>query len=189
MPASLDALYPIAERWGGYFTTAHAHELGVSDQQLHYLTKSGSLERVARGIYRLRRFPPRPFEDVIVACLWAGEGSVASHETALAVYGITDAMPPVIHVTVPRPFRGRREGVVVHSALLREDERTTREGVPVTTPARTIRDVWSRYGPDQATRAAREALARGIVTRRRLVRELASGSEPHPVLGRLESAL
>ncbi|MGH2658056.1 MAG: type IV toxin-antitoxin system AbiEi family antitoxin domain-containing protein, partial [Actinomycetota bacterium] len=146
MRTSQAALYPIAERQGGYFTTSQAHGAGISDQQLHYLAKSGSIERVAHGIYRLQRFPAQQFEDVIVACLWAGEGAVASHETALAIYGLTEAMPPVIHVTVPRSFRGKRKGVVVQTAPLREDERTTREGVPVTTPARTIRDIAVRYG-------------------------------------------
>ena len=65
---------------------------------------------MAHGIYRLQRFPAQPFEDVIVACLWAGDGAAASHDTALAVYGLTDAMPAVTHITVPRPFRGPAKG-------------------------------------------------------------------------------
>lgn len=188
MSTSLATIYPVAERQGGYFTTSQAHEVGVSDQQLHYLAKSGSIERAAHGIYRLQRFPAQRFEDVIVASLWAGEGAVASHETALAVYGLTEAMPPVIHMTVPRRFRGKRKGVVVHTASLREDERTTREGVPVTTPARTIRDIAVRYGPSEAAAAGRQAIARGIITRRRLTRELAGDAEARSVLPRLGSA-
>jgi hypothetical protein len=120
--------------------------VGVSRQQLSYLARTGSLGRVAQGIYRLRRFPAQRFEDVIVACLWAGEGTVASHETALAVYELTDAMPTTIHVSVPRPFRGRRPGVTVHTAPLGDGERTERAGVPMTTVARTIADVLVRFG-------------------------------------------
>lgn len=131
MSPSLEVLYPIAERQGGYLTASQARNLGVSHQQLYYLSRSGSIERVAHGIYRLKRFPSQPFEDVIVATLWAGEGAVASHETALAVYGLTDAMPPVIHVTVQGRFRGRKRGVVVHSAPIGRGERSTRSGVPV----------------------------------------------------------
>ncbi|MGH8544269.1 MAG: type IV toxin-antitoxin system AbiEi family antitoxin domain-containing protein, partial [Gammaproteobacteria bacterium] len=183
---SLATIYSIAERQGGYFTTSQAHVAGVSDQQLHYLVKSGSIERAAHGIYRLQRFPAQRFEDVIVASLWAGEGAVASHETALAVYGLTEAMPRVIHVTVPRRFRGKRKGVVVHTAHLREDERTIREGVPVTSPARTIRDIAVRYGPSEAAEAGREAIARGIITRRRLTRELANDAEARSVLDLLD---
>lgn len=130
MSMSLHDIYPIAERQGGYFTAAQAVARGVSHQQLYYLSRSGSIERVAHGIYRLKRFPSQQFEDVIVATLWAGEGAVASHETALAVYGLTDAMPPVIHVTVQGRFRGKKKGVVVHSAPLQKGERSIRGGVP-----------------------------------------------------------
>ena len=107
MATSMELLYPIAERRGGYFTTAQAAEVGVSRQQLYYLARTGSLDRVAQGIYRLHRFPTQRFEDVIVACLWVGEDAAASHDTALAIYELTDAMPPRHphhHApTVPRP--------------------------------------------------------------------------------------
>jgi predicted transcriptional regulator of viral defense system len=185
MTRSLAALYAIAEPQAGYFTTSQAHVVEVSDQQLHYLAKTGSLERVAHGIYRLKRFPAQPFEDVIVACLWAGDGTAASHDTALAVYGLTDAMPPTIHVTVPRPFRGRRKGVTVHVATLPDDERTTRNGVPVTSPVRTIRDIAARHGPEEAARVANEAVTQGLVTRTRLTRDMRTDEATHHVLERL----
>ena len=167
MTTSIDVLYPLAERRAGYVTTAQAAEVGVSRQQLSYLARTGSLQRVAQGIYRLHRFPAQRFEDVIVACLWAGEDAVASHDTALAVYELTDAMPSVIHVSIPRRFRGQRPGVVVHTAPLGDGERTERGGVPVTTVERTITDVLARSGEELARSAAEQALERGSVTRRR----------------------
>ena len=106
---------------------------GPSHQQLSYLARTGSLQRVAQGLYRLHRFPAQRFEDVIVACLWAGDDAVASHDTVLTVYDLTDAMPAVIHVSTPRPFRGKRRDIVVHTAPLGDGERTERAGVPVTT--------------------------------------------------------
>ena len=168
MSTSMDVLYPLAERRAGYVTTAQAAEVGVSRQQLSYLAGTGSLERVAQGIYRLRRFPAQRFEDVIVACLWAGDDAVASHDTALAIYELTDAMPAVIHISAPRLFRGQRPGIVVHTAPLSDVERTERGGVPVTTVERTITDVLTRSGEDLARSAAEQALERGLVTRRRL---------------------
>ena len=116
---------------------------------------------------------------------WAGDGAAASHDTALAIYGLADAMPAVIHITVPRPFRGRRQGVTVHTAPLGDDERATRNGVPVTRPGRTIRDLAVRYGPEQAARVASEAIAQGLVTRTRLVRDLSADDATYPVLERL----
>ena len=168
MTTSIDVLYPLAERHAGYVTTAQAAEVGVSRQQLSYLARTGSLQRVAQGIYRLHRFPAQRFEDVIVARLWAGDDAVASHDTALAVYDLADAMPAVIHVSTPRPFRGQRRGIAVHTAPLGDGERTERAGVPVTTVERTIADVLARSGEELARSAAEQALERGLVTRRRL---------------------
>jgi predicted transcriptional regulator of viral defense system len=168
MTTSIDVLYPLAERRAGYVTTAQAAEVGVSRQQLSYLARTGALQRVAQGIYRLYRFPAQRFEDVIVACLWVGDDAVASHDTALAVYDLTDAMPAVIHVSTPRLFRGQRRGIVVHTAPLGDGERAERVGVPVTTVERTITDVLARSGEELASSGAEQALAQGLVTRRRL---------------------
>jgi predicted transcriptional regulator of viral defense system len=141
---------------------------------LYYLAHSGSLEHVSHGVYRLRRFLSQRFEDVIVACLWAGEDAVASHDTTLAVYELTDAMPAHTHITLPRPFRGRRQGVIVHYAALPETVRTVRHAVPVTTVSRTIRDIATDKGPEAATLVATEALERGLLTRRQLESALRS---------------
>jgi predicted transcriptional regulator of viral defense system len=182
MSTSLDAIYPFAESQGGHFTASQAHDVRVSDQQLHYLYKSGSIQRMAHGIYRLQRFPSHPFEDVIVATLWAGDEAAASHDTALVIYRLTDAMPPVIHLTLPRAFRGKRKGVVVHTAPLRDDEKTRRESVPVTSPARTIRDIAARYGAEEAVEAAVRAVETGVITRARLSKELEADADMLPLL-------
>jgi predicted transcriptional regulator of viral defense system len=162
MDTVLDRLYRLAEPQAGYFTTSQAREVGVSRQELYYLRQSGDLLQAAHGIQRLERFPISSHEDIVVACLWAGSGAVASHETALVVYGIGGAMPATIHVTGPRSFRGRRKGVTVHRAELDADERTSRDGVPVTAPLRTIADV-TAGDPSGARVALSEALERGII--------------------------
>jgi predicted transcriptional regulator of viral defense system len=76
----------LGRRAGSTLDTAQAAEAGVSPQQLSHLARTGSLERVAKGIYPLRRFPAQRIEDVIVACLWAGDDAVASHDTGPRLY-------------------------------------------------------------------------------------------------------
>jgi len=167
----LDRLYQLAEPQVGYFTTTQAAEAGVSRQELHYLRRRGDVIRVAHGIQRLTNFPASRHEDIVVASLWVGADAVASHETALVVYGIGEAMPATIHVTVPHPFRGRRKGVTVYIAPLEADETLRRDGVPVTTPSRTIADVADR-DPSAARVALEDALEGGIM-RRTQVRDAA----------------
>ena len=186
MPTSIEVLYPIAERQAAHFTTAQARDAGLSDQQLHYLSKSGSIQRVAHGIYRLQRFPHQPFEDVMIALLWAGKGSVASHDTALVIYGLTDAMPPLIHLTTARRFRGERRGVLVHQAPIPDQDRAQRHGIPVTGLVRTLGDVAERYGAPEAVTAAQEALERGLTTRSSMMRALSDDPKTAPVARLLE---
>lgn len=176
MHTVMDRLYRVAESQAGYFTTAQAGGVGVSRQELYYLRRQGDVVGVEYGIQRLARFPAGPHEDMVVVCLWAGEEAVVSHESALVVYGIGEAMPGTIHVSVPKAFRGRRAGVTVHREVVALDERMTRDGVRVTSPLRTIADV-SEENPAGAHLALDDALDRGLVRRGQL--ERAAQRYPH----------
>lgn len=168
VPDTMRDLYRLAEGQAGYFTAAQAVAVGVSRRALSGRASRGDVERIRYGIYRLRDFPVHRFEDVAAACLWAGPDTAASHETALAIHGVSDAMPASIHVTVPRPFRGRQRGVIVHHAPLPDAEREMRDGVPVTTIARTLADVVTSSDPALVRQSVEHAIARNVLSRRRL---------------------
>ncbi|GAA2760774.1 type IV toxin-antitoxin system AbiEi family antitoxin domain-containing protein [Actinopolymorpha rutila] len=174
-------LYELAEPQAGYFTARQAVEAGVSHRTLFGRAKRGDIEPVRHGIYRLRDFPSHPFEDVAATCLWAGHGSAASHETALAVHGLSDAMPATIHITVPRLFRGKQAGVRIHCAALADDERQVRESVPVTTIARTLKDVAASSDPDLVRQAVAQSVVRGALSRRELRRIVREAPELAPL--------
>lgn len=168
MSETMGALYDLAERQAGHFTAAQARSAGVSWRALSGRVKRGDLDRVRHGIYRLRRFPHHPYEDVVAACLWAGPDCAASHDTALVVHGLSDAMPASIHVTVPEAFRGRQAGVVVHHAPLNSSDREIRDSVPVTTLGRTLVDISASSDPTIVRQAVDEALSRGRLSRRQV---------------------
>lgn len=182
MRSGLEALYRVAEGQAGYFTTSQAESAGVSRRMLSHYASNGTLTRATHGIYRLTLFPPQRFEDLILAAMWAGPASAISHESALVVYELGDAMPPIIHVTDPNGFRGRRAGVIVHHAPIGRTERTVRDGVPVTTIERTLADVAETSDPSLTQHAAREALERGLTTRKRLGAQLQSREQARHVL-------
>lgn len=163
MPSSRETLYRVAEPCAGWFRAADATGAGVSRQQLARYVTSGVLQRSAHGVYRLRHFPVQRFEDVIEACLWAGPAAVASHDTALAVYGLGDAMPASIHITVPRRLRKERRGVIVHVASFADSEIETRDYVAITTVERTINDVARDSAPDAIEALIDEAEHDGLM--------------------------
>ena len=168
MPSSRSALFGIAEPRNGWFRAAEAIEAGVARQQLARFAASGVLQRSAHGVYRLCDFPATPFEDVIEACLRAGPDAAASHGTALAVHGLGDAMPAVVHLTVPRRIRKHPAGVVLHQAEVPRRDVTVRAGVPVTTVERTIRDLASDgESADTIVSLLAEAERIGVVSHRR----------------------
>ncbi|WP_170321485.1 type IV toxin-antitoxin system AbiEi family antitoxin domain-containing protein [Acrocarpospora pleiomorpha] len=164
----MDTLFEIAIEHGGLFTTKEARDAGVPYTMLSYHTEHGDLERLMQGVYRLTRFPAGRFEDVIAVTLWAGFDCAASHETALAIYGLADALPGQINITTPSRFRGVRDGVIVHYAPLSASEVWQWENVQVTRPERTLADVARRSDPNLVKQAAKEALDSGLTTRRRL---------------------
>lgn len=155
---SWDDLYRLAAGQSGWFTGQQAHGCGFSDQLLAKHTKGGLLERRHRGIYRLARFPPADQEDLVVAWLWSRQEGVVSHETALQLHHLSDALPARIHLTLPTHASGEARKVPhdlsLHFADIPEADRTWMGPVPVTRPARTVRDVARDHGDAQLIEAA-----------------------------------
>lgn len=162
---SEDRLYDVAEAQSGYFTTAQARGAGYSTPLLRHHVRAGRFAHVRRGIYRLSRFPASPNEDLVVAWLAAGPRAAVSHESALALYGLSDALPGAVHVTVPRTASRRRSGFKLHTGELADEDVTRRDGMRVTTVARTIVDLTARGLSDELLdQAVRQALGRGLVS-------------------------
>jgi len=165
-----DRLYETAAAQEGYFTTAQAAAVGYSPQLLAKYIRNERVIRIRRGIYRLVHFPAREHEDLVVVWLWTQQAGVFSHETALALYGLSDVLPAKVHVTLPASWSRRRlripQGVVLHFADVNAAERSWVGAVPVTSPGRTLRDCErARVSPETIEKASRDAVARGLVDR------------------------
>jgi predicted transcriptional regulator of viral defense system len=110
------------------------------------------------------------------------EKAVVSHESALELLDLSDSIADATHLLVPRRHRGLRRpaGVELHTRPDGEDVPVVwREGMPVTAPARTIIDTLARLQPEQTEMAVRQALGRGLVTRRQLQAEARRRRKDH----------
>jgi predicted transcriptional regulator of viral defense system len=170
-----DGLYRGAEAQAGYFTAQQAVKAGMDRSTLrHHARPGGRYERVRRGLYRLRHFPSSPYEHVMAAWLPLRDaGAVVSHESALELHELSDAIPDAVHLSLPRSERGqrRRAGVRMHTLNRPPEKSEIREiaGMPVTSPERTILDsLETGAQPEQIEMAVRQALGRGLTTPRRL---------------------
>lgn len=153
--------------------TRQAAEVGYSSQLLLKHIRAGRVERTRRGIYRLVHFPAGEHEELVIAWLWSDRAGVISHQTALALHGLSDVLPAHVHLTLPQVWRSRRfripDGVVLHHADVPSPDRAWFGAVPSTNPCRTLNDcAHEELPPDLLRQAAQQAVRRGLVIRAEL---------------------
>lgn len=163
-------LFTTAQAQAGYFTTQQAAAAGYSSQLLHKYLENGKMVRVRRGIYRLVHFPASDHEDLFILWLWTEQAGVFSHQTALALHDLSDALPSKVHLTVPVGWRHRRlrvpSGLVLHYADLADADRGAFSAVTTTTPRRTLWDcIEASASPDLVRQAVFQARRRGLISR------------------------
>jgi len=164
---NLASLLDLASEHDGLVTTHLAAEAGITRRALAGMVERGRLERISRGVYRVAHLNPGPLSSYREAILWAkshsGPPAALSHETALAIFGLTDANPSKIHLTTPQEARLRRarpQRIVIHQARLEKKDVVEHEGLPVTSVTRTVLDLARagnvRFARDAIVHARRE---------------------------------
>ncbi len=94
----------------------------------------------------------------MAATLACGRTAVLSHGSAAALWGFGNERHGPIEVSVPSVSPRRRPGIRVHRRpALRPDDLTIHEGVPVTSPVRTLIDEARTLTPRRLERAVNEA--------------------------------
>ncbi len=168
------ALFQIAAAQGGYFTAFQARQAGFSEKNHPYHVQAGNWIREWRGIYRLARFPLQDDAQYSLWGVWSMNRhgvllGAYSHETALALFELSDLQPEKIHLTLPRG--NRRHGeipsvLLLHHADIPSAECEERNGYRVTKPFRTIADMVRamKQSPEFIGQAVTQALDRGVLT-------------------------
>lgn len=159
-------LYELAATQQGYFTASQAAEAGVTAQALRHHVAVGNLKRVQRAIYRVAQFPSSDHEDLVVVWLWTNMTGIFSHETALLMHNLSDALPSKIHVTLPHSWKNRRLKlppiVITYYDDITEDDWEWVANVPVTKPLRTLDDCMnSSVSPELVSQAAEQLIRSG----------------------------
>jgi very-short-patch-repair endonuclease len=134
----------LAARQHGVVATRQLVALGITQQAVSLRARAGRLHRLHRGVYAVGHTVLTVRGHWMAAVLAAGDGAALSRASAAAHWDLRTGVPATIDVSVPRAGgRERRRGLRVHrAATLRDDEVTSeRDGIPATTPARTILDM------------------------------------------------
>ncbi|MFI8977155.1 type IV toxin-antitoxin system AbiEi family antitoxin domain-containing protein [Nocardia asteroides] len=169
-------LAELAESQWGLLTTAQASAIDVDPKQLQRLVDYGVLTRLRYGVYRLAGVPDSPTEPLRAEWLaldpsrTVGERisdelpfGVVSHRSAADLHGLGDLDADYLEFTVPTRRGTRNPDVRFHRALLTPDEWSLVDGLPVTTPARTIGDLAAaRTDGGHLASVVRDALLHGV---------------------------
>jgi very-short-patch-repair endonuclease len=139
-PASLREVHQLASRQYGLVSHHQLLEI-IGRGAIARWLRSGWLEPVHPGVYRMAGSPPSPEQGILAAVLGAGDGALASHRAAAWLWRLLpDRLgAPEPEITVPNPRRPRLAGVIVHRSLDLHAERAAwHRGIPLTNPLLTM---------------------------------------------------
>jgi very-short-patch-repair endonuclease len=152
------AIWALVRRQHGVIARRQLLELGLSARRIERRIASGRLHPVWRGVYSVGR----PLLDRrgrwMAAVLACGPDAVLSHGSAAALWGFGAEQGDLIDVSVPAGRRSRLRGIRVHrrtETIL--GDVALHEGIPLTSPIRTLIDQATRLRPMQLERAVNEA--------------------------------
>jgi hypothetical protein len=150
------AIAGLAGRQHGVVGRRQLLSLGLAPNAIDRRAAAGHLHAVHPGVYAVGHLALTPRSRWMAAVLACGPGAVLSHRTAAALWGIRDPGSGKIDVTVPRKSRSTGS-IHRHFSRLPADECTVEDGIPVTSPMRTLLDLATVAKPHSVEAALREA--------------------------------
>jgi very-short-patch-repair endonuclease len=160
----------LATRQHGVVSTKQLEALGYTDRSTTKSAAAGRLHRVHQRVYavghRRLTWHGRCWAAVLAAepheTEVRGWPVVASHASAAYLWGLLRYQPETIHVTAPTRRRGKREFWVHFSSILAPEDRAEREGIPVTSLARTFLDLAASWQAERLERSLERAEETGL---------------------------
>lgn len=150
----------VAGRQLGLITAPQLHVAGVRRGSIEWRLATGNLHRRHRGVYLVGHGIALPGAIELAAVLAFGEATFVSHRSAAALWGLARAPAGEVQVVVVGRNCRSREGIRAQRVRrIGEADRSSKRGIPVTSPARTVIDFAATTGREEAERAIAEACA------------------------------
>jgi very-short-patch-repair endonuclease len=156
-------LAELAQRQHAVVSRRQLLALGMGRRAIVGRLKRGQLHEIFRGVYvvGVRRISRRGrWMAAVLAC---GDGAVVSHRSAARLWRLLPAASKSIDVTCS--VRVERTGIVSHRSVVAADEWLVWDGIPATSPFRTIFDLAAVAPMRELERAFHEAEARQVTDR------------------------
>jgi very-short-patch-repair endonuclease len=153
----------LAARQHGVVSVAQLAAHGVSKDAITARLRRGRLHRVHRGVYAVGHAGLGHEGRWMAAVLACGPSAVLSHRSAGELWGLLEPKSGAIEITIRSASGRRRNGLRIHrSPDLPKTATTTRSGIAVTTPQRTLEDLRTTIEAGGLRRAIRQAEIAGL---------------------------
>lgn len=151
-------IWALVKRQHGVVAHRQLLELGLRRSSISWRVKSGRLHAVRHGVYAVGRPELSRHGRWMAGLLVCGPEAVLSHGSAAALWGFGSEPRGLVEASLPPNRRCRQPGIRAHRrAALRPGDVTEHEGIPVTSPVRTLIDQATRLPPARLERAVNEA--------------------------------
>jgi very-short-patch-repair endonuclease len=139
----------------GYVVREQLLEAGIGPDAIVHRLRMGRLFPKYRGVYLVGRRFVEPLGEEMAAVLYFRGHAVLSHRSAAALWGLLDRPLGEVMLTTVAKARHSRPGLRIHRTrhLDRRDLRR-RQGLPLTSPPRTILDLATDPDLEQAVAIA-----------------------------------
>jgi very-short-patch-repair endonuclease len=131
-----------AARSHGVFSLEQARALGIADRSVSKRAAAGRYFRLNPGVYAIGGTPDTMSRRIAAAVVSFPALAAVSHQTAAELWGMTNRGIRAIEIVTTRWDRVRRDSVKVHESLdLLPEDVVDLDGIPITTPVRTVVDL------------------------------------------------
>jgi very-short-patch-repair endonuclease len=138
--------------------------LGYTRRAVEHRVAIGRLHPIYRGVYAVGRPDVSRKGRWMAALLACRLDVVLSHHSAAALWGIRAERGSAPHVTALRGHDHRQPGIVAHrSGTLGDEDLTSEDNIPTTTPLRTLIDLGTRLSSYELEAAINAADKRDLI--------------------------
>jgi very-short-patch-repair endonuclease len=159
------AIAQVAASQFGVLTIQQLRECGLDKGAIQHRLAAQRLQRLWRGVYAFGHQELTRQGRLIAAVYACGPGAALSHLTAAVEWEMLLREGEGLDITVPaRTGRAQRPGIRLHCVRRRHpDDVTVRDGIPITTPARTLIDLDAVVSDRLVERALEQAQIGGLL--------------------------
>lgn len=142
----------------GVVSRSQMHDAGLTDRQITRATATGRIHRVRRTVFAVGHPALTSDGRASAAVLACGARAALSYRSAGAQHGLRPWSSARIDVTVAGTGRPSHDGIVIHCHPgLRPDEVEVRNGIRMTTVARTQLDLGAVLAPTAMRKVVSQA--------------------------------